>query len=333
MENGIRPIWVFDGTPPELKSAELAKRKKSKEYAEEQKRDALEDGNALLAKKMTGRSLQISKSMVDDAKRLFSLMGIPIIESPSEAEAQCSELVKGNKAFATATEDMDALTFGSTYLLKGFNSKKDELTQVCLPDVLRQLKITMDQFIDLWILWGWDYCPHIQNIGPTTALKLIKDYGSIEEILKVISIDSVYSKKYRVPDPFNYKQARELFKNHNVQKSEETKIWRKPVNEVGLMDYLVQEKKFLEKRVEKGIKKLKNFKDCSHQGRLDSIFKKPDFGIKLNTQDKKKIWRSICQTKLNERAQNKAKEIAYLKNKKRKVNSSDCEEESKAINS
>ena len=152
MENGIRPIWVFDGTPPDLKSGELEKRKKSKEYAEEQKKDALEEGDAQLAKKMAGRSVRVTKSMIEDAKKLFIFMGVPIVEAPCEAEAQCSELVKGKKAFATATEDMDALTFGSTYLIRGFNSKKEPVTQIYLPEVLKGLELNMEEFIDLCIL-------------------------------------------------------------------------------------------------------------------------------------------------------------------------------------
>lgn len=66
--------------------------------------------------------------MTEDAKTLLRLMGLPVIEvfiiilklklkiylnnqAPCEAEAQCAALCKAGKAFATATEDMDALTF------------------------------------------------------------------------------------------------------------------------------------------------------------------------------------------------------------------------------
>jgi flap endonuclease-1 len=35
MENGIKPVWVFDGKPPKLKNGELARRKKSKKEAAE----------------------------------------------------------------------------------------------------------------------------------------------------------------------------------------------------------------------------------------------------------------------------------------------------------
>ncbi len=49
--------------------------------------------------------------MVADAKRLLVQMGVPIMDAPSEAEAQCASMVSQGKAFAVASEDMDSLTF------------------------------------------------------------------------------------------------------------------------------------------------------------------------------------------------------------------------------
>jgi flap endonuclease-1 len=40
------------------------------------------------------------------------------VQAPCEAEAQCAAMVKAGKVYATATEDMDALTFGSSVLLR-----------------------------------------------------------------------------------------------------------------------------------------------------------------------------------------------------------------------
>ena len=52
--------------------------------------------------------------------------------------------------------------------------------------VLQGLGITYDQFIDLCILLGCDYCGNIKGIGPKKSVELIKQYGSIEEILQNI---------------------------------------------------------------------------------------------------------------------------------------------------
>ena len=76
---------------------------------------------------MAGRSIRITDEMKEDAKKLIRLMGVPVVESPCEAEAQCAELVNQGLAYATASEDMDSLTFGTNVLLRGFNSKKEPI--------------------------------------------------------------------------------------------------------------------------------------------------------------------------------------------------------------
>ena len=49
----------------------------------------------------------------------IELMTMPLLsQAPCEAEAQCAALVKAGKVYATGTEDMDALTFGSNVLLR-----------------------------------------------------------------------------------------------------------------------------------------------------------------------------------------------------------------------
>ena len=41
-----------------------------------------------------------------------------ISKAPCEAEAQCAALVKADLVYATATEDMDSLTYGSNVVLR-----------------------------------------------------------------------------------------------------------------------------------------------------------------------------------------------------------------------
>ena len=122
-----------------MKAKELDKRKELKEQAEEERKEAENAGDWERAKQMAGRSIRITPEMMTDAKKLVKLLGAAVIEAPCEAEAQCSELVKMNLAWATATEDMDALTFGTNYLLRGFNSKKEPICQIELKQVLEGL--------------------------------------------------------------------------------------------------------------------------------------------------------------------------------------------------
>lgn len=88
LNNGIKPVWVFDGKPPELKSDELEERKERKRKAEEDYENAKESGDLEQAQKMAQRTIRVSPEMTADAKKLLTLAGIPIVEAPTEAEAQ-----------------------------------------------------------------------------------------------------------------------------------------------------------------------------------------------------------------------------------------------------
>jgi flap endonuclease-1 len=189
MEAGVKPIWVFDGKPPDLKSHELDKRKEMKAAAEEAKDEAEAAGDWEKVRQMAGRSIKITPEMMADAKKLIRMIGCPVVEAPCEAEAQCAWIVKHGLAYATATEDMDALTFGTNFQLRGFNSKKEPLTQIDLKVLLEEFEMTMDEFIDLCILCGCDYTKSIGGIGPVKAFKFIKDCGDIEGVLKKIEDD------------------------------------------------------------------------------------------------------------------------------------------------
>ncbi|PIO71958.1 XPG protein [Teladorsagia circumcincta] len=118
IDNGVKPCYVFDGKPPDMKSAELGKRTERRAEAEKGLVEAKEKGDTVAADKFERRLVKVTKEQNEDVKRLLRLMGVPVVEAPCEAEAQCAALVKANKVFATATEDMDSLTFGSNILLR-----------------------------------------------------------------------------------------------------------------------------------------------------------------------------------------------------------------------
>ena len=279
MEAGIKPVWVFDGKAPELKSKELEKRKEQKIKAEEEKTKAIEEGDFEKAKAMAGRSIRITPEMTADAKKLVKLMGCPVIEAPGEAEAQCAQMCKLGLAFGTASEDMDSLTFGSSFLMRGFNSKKEPITQIDLSKVLEGFDMTMDEFIDLCILCGCDYTHSIGGVGPIKAFNLVKEHGKIEGVLEMLkrhNDDPNKKQKYVIPEQFLFEESRDLFKGPDVitEKAEIEALlkWETPDQEA-LRSYLVNDKAFAENKVESGIKKLGQCKGKVNQGRLDMFFK------------------------------------------------------------
>ncbi|EMS54609.1 Flap endonuclease 1-B [Triticum urartu] len=213
LEAGIKPVFVFDGEPPDLKKKELAKRSLKRDDASKDLHSAIEVGDEDSVEKFSKRTVKITKEHNDGCKRLLRLMGVPIVEAPGEAEAQCASLCKNHKAHAVASEDMDTLTFGAPRFLRhvtDLSFKKSPVTEFELPKVLEELGLTMGQFIDLCILSGCDYCENIKGIGGQRALKLIRQHGCIEEVVQNLH------KRYTVPEDWPYQEVRTLFKQPNV---------------------------------------------------------------------------------------------------------------------
>lgn len=272
LESGMKPVYVFDGAPPDLKKQELAKRYSRREDAAEDLAAAVETGVKEDIEKYSKRTVKVTKQHNEDCKRLLRLMGVPVVEALSEAEAECASLCKSGKVYAVASEDMDSLTFGAPRFLRHLmdpSSRKIPVMEFEVAKILEELDLTMDQFIDLCILCGCDYCDSIRGIGAQTALKLIRQHGSIENTL-----ENINRERYQIPESWPYQEARNLFKEplvSNIEQLPELK-WTAP-DEEGLVTFLVNENGFNHDRVTKAIEKIKAAKNKSSQGRLESFFK------------------------------------------------------------
>lgn len=198
LENGIKPVFVFDGKPPEMKLEILRGRREKAESAKDslKKLDKDEeeidpDAAPLTGKereaeevKLSKRTVRMTGHHVEGVKKLLSLMGVPTIDAPSEAESQCAQLAKEGLVYGVATEDVDVLAFGCPKMVRHMtNAAAERIKEIDLQTALNGLELSQEQLIDLSILLGCDYCPSIKGIGPKTGLQLLRSLGSIEKIL------------------------------------------------------------------------------------------------------------------------------------------------------
>ncbi len=213
--NGILPIFVFDGVPPDAKKVTLVKRQANKEKlyvrleelrASNPETEEEEKAKTEEIEKLLSQLIVIKKSHIDDSKELLEKAGIPYCTAPEDAEKYCAFLQKNGLVDYTVTDDTDASTFGCPIILK--TSINKNIIEINTNIILDNFGMSYDSFVDFCILSGCDYTEPIPQIGPITSYNLIKKYGNIEEILKTLSKD--------YPN-FNYTIARKIFKEFDYE--------------------------------------------------------------------------------------------------------------------
>ena len=140
---------------------------------------------------MTSR---LTAEMVDEARELLRLLGVPVVQAPSEAEAQAAYISRRGDVWAAASKDYDALLFGAPRVVRFLTISGREFLpskgtfRPITPEVidvermLGELGITRAQLIDIGLLVGTDFHPGIRGIGPKKALALVTRHGAIEHM-------------------------------------------------------------------------------------------------------------------------------------------------------
>ncbi len=241
LNKGIIPIYVFDGKPPKLKQKTLDTRKNNKSKAFEKFNNA---SNVLDKIKYFKRSVIITKEQINQCKELLDLMGIPYINAIEEADSELSSLCKNNLVYAVLTEDLDILTFGAPRIIKGLYNNKKQIIELDLVNILNNLKLTHEQFIELCILFGCDYCSSICNLKPNDIFKIYSQNKSIDNTIKHIK-----SLGINIPNNYNYIDAKDYFNNNYVcnkdnvilelKKPDNDKLLNLLVNNYGLIKYKI----------------------------------------------------------------------------------------------
>jgi len=247
----MKPVFVFDGKPNPLKRRTIETRREARKKAESEYVEAVSKkdyAKAWSKAVMTGR---VTGSVLDDSKRLLTLMGIPWLEALEDAEAQASHMAAKGDVWAVGSKDYDCLLYGAPILARYLTLTGREWlpaqrrSRPLIPELIKLsenltlLGITREQLVDLAILVGTDFNQGVKGIGPKKALKLIHDYGSIEQMPEEI--------RSKLTEDLNI--VRQVFLKPRV--IENYTLKRFPPDRSGLIEFLSTERGFNKERVER----------------------------------------------------------------------------------
>jgi len=270
-EAGIRPVYVFDGKPPQLKRATLDERRERKVQAQADYEEALEKGDTARAFSKAQQTSHLSQDMAHEAKELLAALGIPWVQAPSEGEAQAAHMAKQGKVYAASSQDFDAILFGAPRLVRNLavTGKRKlpgksvwvdvEPELVELEAVLKEVGLTREQLVDAGILVGTDFDPGVKGVGPKRAVKLMREKGNLLDVLVQLETD--------IPEA---DQIRQIFLAPEV--TDEYDVSFKPVNEARVLEILVKEHDFGEDRVKSTFPRYAKLSESMKQRSLDAFF-------------------------------------------------------------
>jgi len=252
MQKNIKLAFVFDGEVPKLKHRELAKRAEVKREAEEKYQAALESKDVEGMKMFAARTSRLTKDMIAEARLLLEGLGVPVVQAPSEGEAQAAHMVKKGLGWAVASQDYDSLVCGAPRLVQNLSVegrrkvpgklafKTVEPLLLDLEENLKALGISREQLLTLAVLVGTDYAPAgVKGIGPKKGLALVKQVKSREELFET----------HKLADDVDWREVFEVFEKLPV--SDTVDIQWKPVNRNQVFSFLVEKHDFGAERVEK----------------------------------------------------------------------------------
>jgi flap endonuclease-1 len=254
LEAGIKPVYVFDGPHPDFKAKTVAQRRQIREAARLKWEEAVRAGKPAI--RYAQASGGVDGHVLQSARELLDLMGVPWIQAPSEGEAQCAWMCQQRLVYATASQDFDSLLFGSTRLLRNLSlSQKRKLPSrdeyvvvgpelIELKEVLRSLGLNRQQLIVIGLLIGTDYQKGIRGIGPKKALKLVQEKRTLRNVMASVDFS----------DEVDIRQVYEFFLN--PLHTDKVALERRPPDAEGLLRFLIDEHDFSAERMEKAVQRL-----------------------------------------------------------------------------
>jgi len=257
---GIQPVFVFDGKPPQEKASVIEKREQIREKAREKHKEALAKGDHAEARKYGQQTSRLTQDMIRESKELLSAMGIPWVQAISEGEAQAAYLCRQGLVWGMVSQDYDSLLFGTPRLVRNLTisgRRKKQQTYIeikpeliDLTETLNKLGLDVTSLIKVAVLVGTDYNQGVKGVGPKTALKIVKEKRFDEYKDQIKNADKILALFQKPPITTDY----------NLE-------WNPP-NTKKIVNIMCDRHEFSKDRIETQIKKLTTAKQKATQSGL-----------------------------------------------------------------
>jgi flap endonuclease-1 len=207
--------------------------------------------------------------MIEESLSLLDAMGIPWIKAPGEGEAQMGHMARKGDVWAGASQDFDAILFGTPNLVRNLTlAGKRRLPSgktvdvfpevVTLSEILSTLEVTREQLVDMGILIGTDFNEGVKGIGPKKSLTLIRRLGNLEAV----------KAEGKVPVPDEFEEVRRVFLEPEVTDSY-TMRW-KEIDEESVRKIMCDRHGFSVDRVDAVVARIAAKNNMRSQKSLDS---------------------------------------------------------------
>jgi flap endonuclease-1 len=278
LENGIIPVYVFDGRPPRIKMSTLQKRALEHQSQDREDREDCEDregredseghqnrrGRQRSQSRQNRRHYVLTRQDVHEAQKLLELLGVPYLMAPGEADVLCAWMASRYDSFdhpyvkGVCSDDSDMLVFGAHKLYKGMLSgmnKNGIVQEISLHRILIELNLTQNEFIDMCVLMGSDYCKNPTGIGPFTAYKLVQKYRNLDRIIRSKHIDDETAQCLREAS-LHYKTALQSLDRDPNFFVDPQRLRMGPPDMEGLIKFFCEKHHFEQNRIVKALDRL-----------------------------------------------------------------------------
>ncbi|XP_053420067.1 DNA excision repair protein ERCC-5 isoform X2 [Nycticebus coucang] len=157
----------------------------------------------------------VTGQMCLESQELLRLFGIPYVQAPMEAEAQCAILDLTDQTCGTITDDSDIWLFGARHVYKNFFNKNKFVEYYQYVDFHNQLGLDRNKLINLAYLLGSDYTEGIPTVGCVTAMEILNEFPGhgLEPLLKFSEWWNGAQKNTKIrPNPHDTKVKKKLRK-------------------------------------------------------------------------------------------------------------------------